>query len=98
MSDKAQNVSYTIMTVHQHDVGSIKTEYNYSCPCTAILVRGGPFDMWGGLVFPSRSNFFSTPSVQFFQTLSKANNFFLGSKTQNNFFHHLFHLILHTPC
>ena len=40
------------------------------------------------MVFPSWSNFFLTPSlnVQFFQTVSKANNFFLRGKSQNNFF------------
>ena len=39
---------------------------------------------------------FSTPrlNVQFFSDLIKSKQFFLSGRTQNNFVHHLFHLIL----
>ena len=48
-----------------------------------LRIRGGPFDTWG-LWFFFVIKLFSTPSlnVQFFQTLSKANNFFSQQSNQ----------------
>ena len=86
MSDKAQNVSCTIMTVHQHDVGSIKTEYNYSCPCRAILVRGGPFDMWVVWFFLRDQTFFRLPAYNFFRPYQKQTIFFSAVKLKTIFF------------
>ena len=66
-----------------------------------IDIRGGPFDTWGGYGFSFVIKlFFSTPSlnVQFFSDCIKSKQFFISGKTQNNFFNHLFHLILHAPC
>ena len=53
------------------------------------LVRGGPFDMGGGAMFflLDQTLFYNSQLKRiFFQTLSKANNFFLSSRIQNNFF------------
>ena len=44
-------------------------------------IRGGPFDTWGAMVFPSDQTFFSTPSlnIQFFSDLIKSKQFFFSA-------------------
>ena len=55
------------------------------------MMRGGPFDNWGGYGFLRDQTYFLTPNLeqQFFKTSSKANNFFSGVQ-HKMFFHHLF--------
>ena len=61
------------------------------------LIRGG-----GGLWFFLRYQTFlfdtQLKRTIFFRPYQKQTIFFLSGKTRNNFFHHLFHFILRTPC
>ena len=63
-----------------------------------VGLRGGPFDTWGAMVFLCDQTFFFDSQLKhtiFFRPYQKQ-TFFLSGRTQNNFFHHIFHLILCT--
>ena len=55
------------------------------------MMRGGPFDTWGGYGFLRDQTYFLTPNLeqQFFKTSSKQAIFSQVSNTKS-FFHHLF--------